>query len=89
MVTAFDIENGTFEQQVGVLNDVTQAEQDYLKHKLISNVIENSGEAAKRKQEKATKDYTSAVEGHKRALEAQAKVQENANAGLAIPGKRC
>lgn len=84
VVTAFDIENGTFEQQVGVLNDATQAERDYLKHKLISNVIENSGEAAKRKQEKATKDYTSAVEGHKRALEALAKAQENANAGIGL-----
>lgn len=60
VVTAFDIENGTFERQVGVLQELTQAEKDYLKTKLTTQIIENSGEQAKKKSEKATNDYARA-----------------------------
>lgn len=86
VVTAFDIENGTFDQQVGVLENATQAEKDYLKHKLMAEIIENSGEGAKRKHEKALKDYTDATKQHERALDDQAKAQEKVNAGI-LPEK--
>lgn len=57
VVTAFDIENGTFEQQIGVLEELTRAERDYLKSKLTTQILDNSGESELRKLTTATKSY--------------------------------
>lgn len=76
VVTAFDIENGTFDKQVSVLKDVTKNEQDYIKYKLLAQVTENSGVSAVKKSAKATEEYAAAQKNLNSALERQRKNNE-------------
>lgn len=76
VVTAFDIENGTFGRQVGVLEDLTQSEKEYLKYKLTYQVLENTGVALTQKAADADTKYTKAKEGLVIANKAVAETQE-------------
>ena len=76
VVTAFDIENGTFGKQVGVLEELTKAEKEYLKHKLTTQILENSGAALTQKAADADTKYIKAKESLVIANKAVAETQE-------------
>lgn len=76
VVTAFDIENGTFEKQIGVLEELTQAEKDYLKHKLTAQILENSGAQLKEKESAATKKFSDAQKGLTAEIQLQTSLRK-------------
>ena len=57
VITTLDIENGTFDDQVGVLENLTDSQREYYKYKLISVALDNGGTEAARKLADAQKKY--------------------------------
>jgi len=60
VVTAIDIENGTFDQQVTALAKATGAERDYLEYKLRAQILDNKDSAAAEKTAAAEEKYATA-----------------------------
>lgn len=76
VITALDLESGAFEQQLEVLEQLTQAEKEYNKTKLINKALENSGASLTQKATDADKKYAKAKESLVIANRAVAETQE-------------
>ncbi len=91
VVTALDIENGTFDEQVGALERATKSQQEYNQYRLESIVRENLGAEARKKAAEATAEYEEAQNKLNNALEYLAEVQERAAKGesttIFLPGQ--
>ena len=60
LITAVDLENGSFNEQVNVFEGATKSEQEYLKYKLESVALDNTGASAQDKAKKASEGYAKA-----------------------------
>ena len=91
VVTALDDENGTFGDQVDVLERATLAQQGYNQYKLEAIIRENIGTEANKDAAKAAKEYEEAQAGLNDALEYLAEIQDRAARGestwVMLPGQ--
>ncbi|MEG0778417.1 MAG: hypothetical protein RSG55_06175, partial [Oscillospiraceae bacterium] len=82
VISSTAIESGVFDEQVGALEKATRAERDYLKSKMISQVLENSGEKEKRKIAVATDQQATAEKQLAYAMEERSRTQKKVREGL-------
>jgi chromosome segregation ATPase len=74
VITALDLENGTFDEQVNVLERATRAQQDYNQYQLEAIVLENTGAKAREKAEEVQRQYNATQEARNELLEKQAEL---------------
>ena len=86
VITALDLENGTFDKQVGALERATKAQQNYNQYQLESVVLENTGAEAKRKSAEAADSYATAQDRLNSAIEAAAEARSRIADGDVLVG---
>lgn len=69
VITALDLENGSFDNQVAVLEGANNAQRDYLKYKLTAQLLENGGVEATKKAADATASYANWQEQANRVMD--------------------
>ena len=62
VIRSVDIENGTFDQQVIVLENATKSQKEYLEWKMKAVILENSGSNAVRKHAETLAKYNKALD---------------------------
>ena len=81
VVTAVGLENGTFDQQVGKLKELTESQKSYNKYQLQSIALENTGTKAMKNAKKAQEEYDQAYKTLTETLDAVAAAQEHVENG--------
>jgi Phage-related minor tail protein len=86
VITAFDIENGTFDAQVNTLENLTKSQREYYKYKLISIALDNSGTEAAKKLAAAQKRYDDTQAELNEAVDRYNELQIEAADGTGVLG---